>query len=130
VLYADANALKMADRVALEKIHAYYRMVDAGDFDGLLNLFTNDAVYCRPGYPTLRGHAHLSRFYRELRVIKQGRHTISRAVVRYPQVAVQGEFDGVLSSDQQVSLRFADFFVIEEDGRFSRRDTFFFVPLV
>jgi steroid delta-isomerase len=130
VPYTDVNALETADRVALEKIHSYYRMVDAGDFDGLLNLFTNDAVYCRPGYPTLKGRADLSRFYREQRVIKQGRHTISRAVVRHPQVAVQGEFDGVLDSNQRVSLRFADFFVLEEDGRFSRRDTFFFVPLV
>lgn len=128
--HPDANPLETADRVTLEKIHSYYRMVDAGDFDGLLNLFTNDAVYCRPGYPTLKGRADLSRFYREQRAIKHGRHTISGVVVRYPQVAVQGEFNGMLRSGQQISLRFADFFVMEEDGRFSRRDTFFFVPLV
>lgn len=128
--YTNTNALETADLVALEKIHSYYRMVDAGDFDGLLDLFTNDAIYCRPGYPTLRGRADLSRFYKEQRVITQGRHTISHAVVRHPQVAVQGEFNGVLSSERRVSLRFADFFVIEVNGRFSRRDTFFFVPLV
>jgi len=29
-----------------------------------------------------------------------------------------------------VGLRFADFFILTAEGQFSRRDTFFFAPLV
>ncbi|MFC0070453.1 hypothetical protein ACFFQW_42150 [Umezawaea endophytica] len=37
---------------------------------------------------------------------------------------------GVLHDGKEVSLRFSDFFEFTDDGRFSRRDTFFFAPLV
>jgi ketosteroid isomerase-like protein len=112
------------------QVRRYYDLVDAGDVPGLVGLFTADATYHRPGYEPLVGHAELTRFYGTDRVIKEGRHTISAVVATGEDVAVHGEFHGVLHDGREVGLRFADFFIVTPDGRFSRRDTFFFAPLV
>jgi ketosteroid isomerase-like protein len=110
-------------------VREYYRLVDADDVDGLLALFADDAVYSRPGHPTMRGRADLARFYGGERVIARGRHTLDQVVVHNPQIAVTGSFEGVLKDGTEVGLRFADFFVF--DGpRIVRRDTYFFAPLV
>ncbi len=111
-------------------VRRYYELVDAGDVAGLVAMFTEDATYHRPGYEPMRGHEGLTAFYGGERVIREGRHTVSTVVVDGSQVAVHGVFEGELHDDRKVSLRFADFFVLEADGRFSRRDTFFFAPLV
>jgi ketosteroid isomerase-like protein len=110
-------------------LREYYRLVDADDVHGLLALFADDAVYNRPGYPTMRGRADLTRFYSGERVIARGRHTLDRVVTSNPQVAVTGSFEGVLKDGTRVELRFADFFVFD-GGRIARRDTFFFAPMV
>lgn len=108
----------------------YYELVDAGDVPGLVGLFTPDATYHRPGYDPLVGHEGLTAFYDGARVIREGRHTLSRVVATGGDVAVHGEFHGVLRDGAEVSLRFADFFQLAPDGRFARRDTFFFAPMV
>ncbi|HEX6355793.1 nuclear transport factor 2 family protein [Actinophytocola sp.] len=113
-----------------ETVLRYYDLVDSGDVPGLVNLFTEDATYCRPGYDPLVGHGELERFYRQQRVIREGRHQVSTVVHEGAQVAVHGEFVGVLLDGRDVHLRFADFFQMSPEGRFSRRDTFFFAPLV
>lgn len=41
-----------------------------------------------------------------------------------------GEFGGLLRDGSTVHLRFADFFRVGTDGLFTRRDTFFFAPMV
>ncbi len=110
-------------------VREYYRLVDADDVDGLLALFTEDAVYSRPGYPPMRGRAEMARFYSGERVIARGRHTLDQVVAHNQQIAVTGSFEGVLKDGSEASLRFADFFVF--DGpRIVRRDTYFFAPLV
>jgi steroid delta-isomerase len=111
-------------------VHRYYELVDAGDVTGLVNLFTEDATYHRPGYEPLEGRAGLARFYSQDRIIREGRHSVTTAVAAGSEVAVHGEFNGVLHDGTTVSLRFADFFTVTEDGYFDRRDTFFFAPLV
>jgi ketosteroid isomerase-like protein len=108
----------------------YYELVDAQDVAGLVDLFTADAVYHRPGYPPLHGHDELRSFYTDQRVIRTGRHTVTTMVESGSQVAVTGEFSGSLRDGREVSLRFADFFVVSPEGRFSRRDTYFFAPMV
>lgn len=108
----------------------YYDLVDAGDVPGLVGLFTPDATYCRPGYEPLVGHEGLERFYRQQRVIREGKHTVTTVVRQGDRVAVNGEFNGVLHDGRTASLRFADFFELDAEGRFTRRDTFFFAPLV
>ncbi|MFC9951540.1 nuclear transport factor 2 family protein [Streptomyces prasinus] len=114
----------------IEKVHAYYRLVDADDVDGLTALFAPHAVYHRPGYPPLAGRTALDRFYRQERVISRGRHTVTSVTAAGGDVAVQGGFRGELRDGSTVSLRFADFFTLSPEGLFTRRDTYFFSPLV
>jgi steroid Delta-isomerase len=108
----------------------YYELVDRNDVDGLLGLFAPDAVYHRPGYPPLNGRSDLERFYGGERVIAEGKHSLHTLAVDGGTVAVHGEFAGTLKDGSSTRLRFADFFVVGADGRFSRRDTFFFSPMV
>ncbi|GLZ77545.1 hypothetical protein Afil01_23520 [Actinorhabdospora filicis] len=113
-----------------ERVRRYYDLVDADDVPGLIALFATDAVYHRPGYAPLVGHGDLNRFYTADRVIVSGRHTVTSLVTGEHEVAVMGEFAGVLKDGREVALRFADFFTLDERLLFARRDTYFFAPLV
>jgi ketosteroid isomerase-like protein len=115
---------------ALSAVRRYYRLVDAGDVPGLIDLFAPEASYHRPGYPRLVGRGELERFYREERVIKEGSHTLTMLVAADSDVAVHGVFRGLLRDGRRVEARFADFFTLGSDGRFVHRDTFFFAPMV
>ena len=118
------------DHIA-EKVRRYYECVDAGEIDELLMLFDLDAVYNRPGYPPMTSRVAMAEFYRGERVIASGKHTLDRMTVDESGAAVHGEFAGVLKDGREVSLRFADFFVVDDEtGFFARRDTFFFTPMV
>jgi ketosteroid isomerase-like protein len=112
------------------RVRRYYELVDSGDVSALVSLFAVDAVYHRPGYAPISGRAELERFYREDRVIKEGRHTLCALVGSVAEIAVHGEFHGVLRDGRAVDLRFADFFQFGDEDAFLRRDTFFFAPLV
>lgn len=118
------------DRLAEENVRKYYRTVDQDDVDAVVELFSDDIVYERPGYPTIHGQAELREFYDESSVIDSGHHVVATIVTNYPQVAVNGQFNGRLRTGTTVSVRFADFFQLDDDGRFARRDTFFLVPSV
>jgi steroid delta-isomerase len=111
-------------------VRRYYELVDIDDVTGLVGLFAADAVYRRPGYDPIVGTAGLIAFYSGERVIRRGTHTLRKIVPNGPAVAVYGDFQGVLRDDREVRLRFADFFELDVDGRFTRRDTFFFAPMV
>ncbi|MEU8389524.1 nuclear transport factor 2 family protein [Micromonospora sp. NPDC048843] len=119
-----------AENSDIASVLRYYEVVDADDVPALIDLFAPDAVYYRPGYPPMRGHADLRRFYVDERVIAEGHHSIASAVADGNRVATHGEFAGTLKDGQKVELRFADFFELGPDGRFARRDTFFFSPAV
>lgn len=114
----------------VDQVLRYYQLVDAQDIAGLVDLFTADATYARPGYDTIVGHEGLSRFYAEERVIDDGQHVIQTLIAEDSRVAVNGEFHGRLRDGSDVHIRFADFFELSVAGRFQRRDTFFFAPLV
>lgn len=111
-------------------VRRYYALVDSGDVTGLIGLFAPDARYHRPGYQPLTGRRELERFYREDRVIANGAHSLTAIVADDRDVAVQGEFSGVLRDGRQASIRFADFFSFGADGLIARRDTYFFAPSV
>jgi steroid Delta-isomerase len=113
-----------------DEIREFYDRVDAGDVTGMCDLFAPDAVYHRPGYEPLDGRAAIERFYREKRVIRDGRHRIDAVVTTGDTVAVHGEFRGTLLDGRKAEHRFAEFFTLTGDGLLSRRDTFFFAPLV
>lgn len=106
----------------------YYSVVDNQDIDALLDLFTPDAVYHRPGYEAIRGRDGLDRFYKKERVIETGRHTVEAMVVKGRSVAVRGQFVGTSRTGEPLDLCFADFF--EGDQLIRSRWTYFYVPLV
>lgn len=108
----------------------YYELVDRGDISGLVGLFAPDAVYNRPGYPSLQGRSEIEDFYRNSRVIESGRHSLDKVLAEGLSVATEGKFSGRLKDGSLVTARFADFFTLDIDGRFTRRDTYFFSPLV
>lgn len=120
----------VVDHAGLTKVREYYRLVDADDVPGIVALFAEDAVYRRPGYEPMRGHADLRSFYGQERVIADGTHTLTTVVTDGRRVAVHGVFDGVLKNGRQVTVEFADFFELNEHQQFARRDTYFFAPLV
>jgi ketosteroid isomerase-like protein len=115
--------------VGADQVRRFYECVDTDDVTALVDLFTEDCVYHRPGYAPWLGRAGLTRFYTEARVIRSGKHTLTALLSDGPNVAAHGEFDGLLHSGDEVHLRFADFFELAPDGRFSRRFTYYFAPL-
>ncbi|GAA1959937.1 nuclear transport factor 2 family protein [Catenulispora subtropica] len=120
----------MTSEDMIARVNRYYGYVDDGDIESLLSLFSHDAVYSRPGYGPLTGRAEMAAFYSGERIIKEGRHTLSCIVSQGDHAAVHGSFSGTLKDGREVNLRFADFFIDSGGGTFSRRDTFFFTPLV
>ncbi len=110
-------------------IEKYYRLVDANDIDGILALFTANCIYERPGYDPILGSQALRRFYEVDRVIAAGAHVVDRVITAADSAAVEGIFEGVLRSGEEVSVRFADFFHMVE-GLIGSRRTYFYAPLV
>ncbi|MEV5161088.1 nuclear transport factor 2 family protein [Streptomyces sp. NPDC053728] len=113
-----------------ERVHRYYALVDDGDVPGVVRLFSDRAVYERPGYAPIVGREGLDAFYRGQRVIDRGSHTVLRLVVGPQDAAVEGQFRGTLKDGSEVDLRFADFFRLGEHLLFEVRNTYFFSALV
>lgn len=111
-------------------VREFYRLVDAGDLDGLAAAFAPDTVYVRPGYPPLTGRAAVDHFYRVDRVIAAGAHTLESVVVDGAEVAVRGSFTGRLRDGKPVAHRFAEFFTFTPGGLVATRETFFAVAHV
>lgn len=110
-------------------VEQYYRLVDANALDEMFDLFADDAVYERPGYEPLKGKNAIEAFYRGTRVISSGRHLLDRVIVEDGAVAVEGSFAGELRDGSSASVRFADFFVLN-NGKFAHRNTYFFAAAV
>ncbi len=103
-------------------VRRYYDLVDAGDYDALVDLFTEDVVYERPGQTTIEGRAALREFYEEGRPLSNGSHELHAVVLDGDTVAVRGTFRGE-QDGETVELGFADFHEFA-DGAIARRDTY------
>ncbi|QDO87522.1 nuclear transport factor 2 family protein [Ornithinimicrobium ciconiae] len=114
----------------VEATQRYYRAVDAGDTQGVVDWFAPDAVYHRPGYEPMRGRAELQAFYSGTRVIASGSHRVDQLIVDGPSVAVRGVFTGVLRDGTQVTVGFCDFVDYDEAGLAAERRTYFDTPAV
>lgn len=115
----------------------YYGFVDSGDVPGLLDWFSHDAEYRRPGYEPMRGTEELRAFYDGDRVIDSGVHQLDALIVDPTDdghVAVRGRFTGSLKDGTDVEVGFADFidYRVEQDGglRARLRVTYFDSPAV
>lgn len=128
----SANSAPISDPATAGAARAlrFYKLVDSGDIAGLTAMFTEDGVYRRPGYEPMLGREGITDFYRNRRVIREGKHTLTSIIQQDSHLAAVGEFHGVLHNDTPVDLRFTDVFVSDADGAFSSRETFFFAPLV
>lgn len=115
----------------------YYDLVDAGEYEELVSLFSEDVVYERPGQTVIEGRTALKRFYQEGRPLSKGEHELHDVVVdseersasgNRPQsndggtVAVRGTFRGE-QDGETVEIGFADFHEFDA-GEISRRYTF------
>lgn len=100
----------------------YYDLVDAGDYDELVALFTEDVVYERPGQETIEGREALRAFYEEGRPLSNGEHELHAVVPEGNTVAVRGTFRGE-QDGEEVELGFADFHEFE-GGEIARRYTY------
>ena len=58
---------------------AYYTAVDSGDVEAVLDCFSDDAVYRRPGYEPIVGREGLRDFYSGVRVIDSGAHEVPQS---------------------------------------------------
>jgi steroid delta-isomerase len=111
-------------------IWEFYASIDAGDVPAMCALLSPDIRYSRPGYPDMTSRDAVGRFYREDRVIRDGRHRLASVVATGTDVAVHGDFSGTLRDGNLARHRFAEFFTVTPDGSLASRRTFFFVPLV
>jgi steroid delta-isomerase len=117
------------EKRAADAIALYYQRVDLGEVAGILQLFSENAEYRRPGYEPIVGRRALRDFYLNQRVIRAGAHRITALVQSGADAAVQGTFVGTLRDGSSVNLEFADFFRFDGEA-FSERVTYFFTALV
>jgi len=116
------------DLVAITR--GYYDSVDAGDVNAVLDWFSEDAVYHRPGYEPMQGRAALTQFYGGERVIESGAHRLDQLLVDGSSASVRGVFAGQLKDGSQVTVGFADFIDYDADGRARERRSYFDRPAV
>lgn len=109
---------------------SYYDAVDRGDVAAVLDWFSDDAVYHRPGYEPMVGRAALSDFYGGERVIESGSHRIDQLLVAGASVAVRGVFTGRLKDGSDAVVGFADFVDYDTAGRARERRSYFDSPAV
>ncbi|MFC4439377.1 MULTISPECIES: nuclear transport factor 2 family protein [Natrialbaceae] len=103
-------------------VRDYYEAVDDERYDDLVELFTEDVRYERPGQGAITGREELREFYLEGRPLEDGAHEVHDVVVDGNTVAVRGSFSGRQGGDT-VEFEFADFHEFE-NGAIARRYTF------
>jgi ketosteroid isomerase-like protein len=106
-----------------------FATIDNGEWGRLRRFFTVDCTYERPGYPSICGIEALQHFYREVRVIACGRHTIEGVACGAATIACWGEFAGTSREGEPLRERFADVYEMAGD-RIACRRSFFFRPAI
>ncbi|WP_329382298.1 nuclear transport factor 2 family protein [Streptomyces sp. NBC_01351] len=116
------------EAAAIARVIRHFDLIDTGDVASMVFLFAPDAIYHRPGHEPFLGRSGIRDFYTRIRPIRSGRHSLETAIAHGRNVSVHGAFRGVLHDGSPVDLRFSDFFVVDGEGAFLRRDTFVFAP--
>ena len=102
-------------------LDAYYRAVDAGDVEGTLACFTDDAVYVRPslgrpGLECMRGRDELEAFF-VARGKQPHRHVVVGSAVDGSRCFIEG-IAGI--EGEPATHAFLANATVERDGRISR----------
>lgn len=111
-------------------VRGYYRAVDSGEVERLLQFFDPSIRYVRPGFEIIQGMDDLRDFYNHVRPIRRGEHQISQVLIDGRSAAAHGEFIGVLHDGRSVAVGFADFMRIGPTNKIRERFTYFFAPAV
>lgn len=109
----------------MEGVLRYYELVDAGDIEAPLALFSPDIRYNREGTGSIIGIDALRRFYVHERIIERGTHADFDIRPDGDAIRVAGRFTGTLKDGSSVNVRFEDNFHFGEDGSIVHRETTF-----
>jgi steroid delta-isomerase len=117
---------------APDLVARYYELVDQRMFEDLSELYALDCRYRRPGFDEITGRGNLLRFYRELRQISDGQHSLDTVLLDGQYVVVLGRFSGTLYDGSAVAAEFCDVFELAPSQRpqIRSRSTYFFTPSV
>ncbi|MCF6436723.1 MULTISPECIES: nuclear transport factor 2 family protein [Pseudoalteromonas] len=116
----------MENKIIIENM---FLIIDSGEFDRLVEVFHPDVVYQRPGYSNIEGLEDLENFYKNVRVVRRGLHTINDLVCEGEKLVCIGAFEGENSKGQSLETRFSDVYQLK-DGKISHRETYFFKPYI
>jgi ketosteroid isomerase-like protein len=110
-------------------IQHLFQSIDTQQWDKLPRFFTPEVTYERPGYDPLVGLEQMLHFYRMVRVIASGTHTLEQVVSDEGRGACWGRFVGVHKDGSPLDERFADVYTFA-DGKIATRRSYFFRPAV
>ncbi|MEU2428475.1 nuclear transport factor 2 family protein [Streptomyces sp. NPDC007861] len=111
-----------------------FQVIDSRSWDELGEVFADDAVYERPGYPALEGLDRIRRFYEHERIITSGAHEVAQvtgasragnAGQALAAAACWGRFRGAGRDGGPLDEGFADTYLVR-DGKIAHRKTFFY----
>ena len=105
-----------------QTIREYYRRIDAGDVDWVLELFDDESEYLRAD-ARYSSKAEIAGFYRHQRKIS-GAHTLTNVIRRGDMVIVNGVFEGVGADGSKRRVGFADFWRFNATRKVGQRTTY------
>ncbi|MCF6442844.1 nuclear transport factor 2 family protein [Pseudoalteromonas luteoviolacea] len=114
----------MNGRAIVEKM---FSIIDEREFDRLNEVFHFEVIYQRPGYQEIEGLSDLIHFYKNVRIITCGLHTIKEVISDGATIVCKGYFQGKSGKGEMLETRFSDYYQLK-DGKISRRETYFFQP--
>lgn len=111
-------------------VQRYYEALDADDLEAVLEVFSGDVLYRRPGYDPIVGVDQLRGYYTSDRKLALGRHLVRDVLVDGQRAAAHGMYEGRLKGGDRTAVGFAAFFVFDGNGRVAEHTTYFFSPAV
>ena len=102
-----------------------FTAIDSKAIEQLPAYFNDGITYERPGFPIISGIEDLLDFYRNRRIIAEGKHTVESLVIDDHEGVAIGVFKGRLKNGAEANERFADVYRFN-DGKISHRTTYFF----
>lgn len=110
-------------------ITGMFSVIDAGRFDDLEHYLDPQVVYERPGYEAYTGLPALLVFYKTVRGIREGTHSIKRILCDESSAMCSGHFEGVSKDGILIDIGFSEFYSFN-GNRIKFRRTYFFQPAV
>lgn len=114
--------------VGRSRVEELYHLIDAGDVDAAMELFSADAVYERPGAGALEGREAIRDFYQTGRGIQSSEHNIDELLVDGDRIAARGTLEAIRDDGGKIATVFMDVFFFRE-GLIANRSTFVMAPL-